>query len=99
MPNYVFAYRSPEVGDPSTLDPDAARPWMEFRAALGEKVVDFGNPVFTASSLGNCGADTHLCGYSFVTADDLESAVALAKGAPVVRAGGGVEVGEITELM
>jgi hypothetical protein len=55
--------------------------------------------VFTASSLGNCGPGTHLCGYSFVTADDLESAVALAKGAPVVSAGGGVEVGEITELM
>ena len=99
MPNYVFAYRTPEVRNPSQLDPDAAAPWMEFRDALGEKVVDFGNPVFTASSLGNCGAGTHLCGYSFVTADDLESAVALAKGAPVVSAGGGVEVGEITELM
>jgi hypothetical protein len=99
MPNYVFAYRTPEIRNPSHPDPDAVAPWMEFRDALGEKVVDFGNPVFTASSLGNCGADTHLCGYSFVTADDLESAVALAKGAPVVSAGGGVEVGEITELM
>jgi hypothetical protein len=99
MPNYVFAYRTAEVQNPSQLDSDAATPWMEFRDALGDKVVDFGNPVFTSSSLGNCGAGTHLCGYSFVTADDLESAVALAKGAPVVSAGGGVEVGEITELM
>jgi hypothetical protein len=99
MPKYVFAYRTPEVRNPSQADPDVTTAWMEFRDALGEKVVDFGNPVFTASSLGNCGAGTHLCGYSFVTADDLESAVALAKGAPVVSAGGGVEVGEITELM
>ena len=99
MPKYVFAYRTPEVRTSSQPDPDAVAPWMEFRDALGEKLVDFGNPVFTSSSLGNCGAGTHLCGYSFVTADDLESAVALAKGAPVVSAGGGVEVGEITELM
>ena len=99
MPKYVFAYRTPEARTTSRPDPEAVTPWMEFRDALGEKVVDFGNPVFTASSLGNCGADTHLCGYSFVTADDLESAIALAKGAPVVSAGGGVEVGEITELM
>jgi hypothetical protein len=99
MPNYVFAYRMPGVRTPSQPDPEAAAPWIEFRDALGEKVVDFGNPVFTSSSLGNCGAGTHLCGYSFVTAEDLESAVALAKGSPVVSAGGGVEVGEITELM
>jgi hypothetical protein len=99
MPKYVFAYRSPEVRIPSQPDPEQATPWMEFRDALGEKVVDFGNPVFTSSSLGNCGAGTQLCGYSFVTADDLESAIALAKGAPIVSAGGGVEVGEITELM
>jgi hypothetical protein len=55
--------------------------------------------VFERSTLGACDESTHLGGYSFVTADDLESAVALAKGAPVLAAGGGVEVGEITEIM
>lgn len=99
MPKYVFAYRAPQVEAPGQPDPEAVAPWMEFRESLGEKVTDFGNPVFAPSSLGNCGTGTQLCGYSFVTADDLESAVALAKGAPVVGAGGGVEVGEITELM
>lgn len=100
MPKYVFAYRSTETGSPRQPTPEEAAPWLEFRASLGNKVVDFGNPVFTASGVGNCGAGTHLSGYTFVTADDLESAVTLAKGAPVVLAGGGVEVGEeITELM
>lgn len=97
MPTYVFAYRSPKSYLPG--QPDALSTWNEFRTNLGEKVVDFGNPIFEASSLGTCDDTTRLGGYSFVTADDLESAVALAKGAPILAAGGGVEVGEITELM
>ncbi len=97
MPKYVFAYRSPKSYVPG--QPDAMEAWSEFRNRLGDKVVDFGNPVFEASSLGTCDDTTRLGGYSFVTAEDLESAVALAKDAPVLAAGGGVEVGEITEVM
>jgi len=97
MPKYVFAYRAPKSYVPGQEDATAA--WMEFRTTLGDQVLDFGNPVFEASSLGTCDDSTRLGGYSFVTADDLESAVALAKGCPVLSRGGGVEVGEITEIM
>lgn len=96
MPKYVFVYRSPKNYVPG--QPDAIAAWNDFRTSIGERVVDFGNPVFEASSLGTCDDSTRLGGYSFVTADDLESAVALAKGSPTLNAGGGVEVGEITEL-
>ena len=97
MPKYVFAYRAPNTYVPG--NEDAAAAWVEFRASLGDRVVDFGNPVFESSNLGTCDHTTRLGGYSFVTADDLESAVALAKGSPILAVGGGVEVGEITELM
>lgn len=46
----------------------------------------------------NCGAETRLGGYTFVTAGDLKSALALAKGSPALQAGGGVEAGAITVL-
>jgi hypothetical protein len=98
MPNYVFAYRAPKSRVPRQ-DAAAEAAWTEFRASLGDRVVDFGNPVFTASTLGTCDESTRLGGYSFVTADDLDTAVALAKGSPILEVGGGVEVGEITELM
>jgi hypothetical protein len=65
---------------------------------LSANLVDRGNPVFERSTVGNCGADTELTGYSLVTADDLEAAVALAKGCPVLQSDCGVEVGEITVL-
>ena len=97
MPTYVFAYRSPKSYVPGQEDVTPA--WAAFRDSLGDKVVDFGNPVFERSTLGACDEGTQLGGYSFVRADDLASAVALAKGAPILAAGGGVEVGEITEVM
>src|SRR5580700_7071795 len=97
MPKYVLAYRSPKSYVPG--QPDAVAAWNQFRIDLGDKVVDFGNPVFEASSLGTCDDTTCLGGYSFITADDLESAVTLAKGAPIVAVGGGAEVGEITGIM
>jgi hypothetical protein len=54
---------------------------------MGANLVDRGNPVFESSTLGNCATDTVLGGYSLVTADDLEAAVALAKGCPALEEG------------
>jgi hypothetical protein len=48
--------------------------------------------------LGDAGASTRLGGYSIVTADDLESAISLAKSCPTIERGGGVEVGLLAAL-
>jgi hypothetical protein len=60
--------------------------------------VDRGNPAFERSTLGNCGADTPLGGYTLVTADDLAAAVVLAEGCPLLQEGGGVEIGELVPV-
>jgi hypothetical protein len=96
MPKFLFSYR---MANNYTGGPEAMEAWGRFFDTIGSNVIDKGNPVFEATSLGNCGADTHVGGYTFVTAEDLESAVAIAKGAPALAHGGGVEVGEITEIM
>jgi hypothetical protein len=97
MPQYVFTYRAPK--DVVRNDPETIGAWTSYFEELGSHVSDMGKPVFTSTTLGTCDDSTRLGGFSFITADDLESAVALAKGAPALAAGGGVEVGEITELM
>jgi hypothetical protein len=56
-------------------------------ASMGADLVERSNPVSQSTSIGNCGSDTRLAGYSIVTADDFESAIELAKGMP------GLEVG------
>ncbi len=95
MPNYVFTYRIQE-GD--TGSPEGMAKWMAWFEEMGDAVVDAGLPVFTRSTLGNCGSGSVLGGYSLITANDLESAVTLAKGCPALEGGGGVEVGELATM-
>jgi hypothetical protein len=96
MTTFLFSYRAPKGYAPGS---DAVAAWTTWFEEMGNSVSDRGNPVFESAGLGNCGADTNLGGYSLITAEDLDTALALAKGCPVLREGaGGVEVGVITEV-
>jgi len=96
MPTFVFTYRMPRDYVPGGSETVAA--WTAWFDALGESLSDIGKPVVESTELGDCGAGTRLGGFSFVTADDLESAEALAKGSPALAVSGGVEVGAVTAL-
>jgi hypothetical protein len=95
MSTYLFSFRSPRGYAPSA---DSMGPWQSWFEGLGASIADAGNPIFDRSSVGNTGDDTQLGGYTLITADSLDAAVALAGGCPLVGRGGGVEVGEITPL-
>jgi YCII-related domain len=96
MSSYVFVYRAPRDYEGGSMDAHAA--WQAWFEELGTSLLDAGNPVFSRETVGQSPSDTVLGGYSLVTAEDLGQAVALAQGCPYVGAGGGVEVGELTEL-
>ena len=105
MPTFLFSYRVPnvtleqrlaEIGPQAAADATAR--WSSWMESLGTNLVDRGNRVSDARALGNCGTDTRPGGYSLITADDLEAAVALARGCPGLERGGGVEVGVIPDL-
>ena len=95
MATFVIVNRAPKQYTPSADALAAFNAWFE---QLGANLVDRGNPVFDRRALGNTGADTTLGGYTLIHADDLEAAIALAKGHPLLQQGGGVEVGELTVL-
>jgi hypothetical protein len=60
--------------------------------------VDIGKAVTEYASLGEVGGSgSRFVAYSVVDAEDLDSALALAKDCPVLRVGGGVEVGPVME--
>jgi hypothetical protein len=96
MTTFLFSYRMPKAYVPGR--PDAVAAWTAWFEEMGSSVKDRGNPVFESASLGNCGDDTSLGGYSIVTAEDLDAALVLAKDCPALREGAGIEVGVITEL-
>jgi hypothetical protein len=96
MPTFVLAYRSAKGYVPS---PETGQAWRSWFEGMGDSLVDLGKPVIDRTALGNHDAEsTQLGGYSLVTADDLEAAVAIAKGCPALSSGGGVEVGELGDV-
>jgi hypothetical protein len=96
VPTFVFSYRSPIDYAPGSSD--IRDKWSAWFESLGNDLSDVGNPVFESTEVGHCGEGTQLGGYSFVTAQDLDSAVALAKGCPIIESDGGIEVGVIAVL-
>jgi hypothetical protein len=95
MANYVFSFRVP-----ADYRPDGGTPaeWQVWFGGLGSALVDVGNAVSAYESLGEVGgSDSRMVAYSVVSAEDMESALALANDCPVMRVGGGVEVGPVME--
>ena len=105
MGNYLFAYRG---GGGMSENEEERQAVMAASGAwfgeLGEAVVDPGNPFAGSASVSGGGAtsdaaESGLTGYSVVSAGDLASATELAKGCPVLAAGGSVDVYETFAVM
>ncbi|MFY9928376.1 MAG: YciI family protein [Streptosporangiaceae bacterium] len=99
MPQFIFSYRSAKSYD-ALADPDGVAAWGAFlNDVIAPSVVDPGWPVFEpATVLGEAGQSTQLGGYSIVTADDLDTALSMARHCPTVERGGGVEVAILAVL-
>jgi hypothetical protein len=95
MPSFVFTYRT-EPGTARTPETTAA--WRSWFDSMGDHLAALGKPGIESATVGNCGPGTQLGGYSLITADDLEAALALAKGCPALARGGGVEVAQLGEI-
>jgi hypothetical protein len=97
MTQYLFTFRSVPgydwFGDPTGLSD-----WRTFLEATEPNMTDPGWPSFEPTKLiGETGPSTQVGGYLVITADSLEQAVALAKGAPTITRAGGVEVAVLAE--
>jgi hypothetical protein len=96
MPQFVFAYRSPKGYKPSD---ESVASWMNWFDSMGDHLVELGKPVFDGNSVGECSTETtELGGYSIISAEDIETALTIAKGCPHLSRGGGVEVGLLSEV-
>ncbi len=95
MSKYVFSFRVPAGYRPNAGTPAE---WQAWFGGLGAALVDVGNAVTDYASLGEVGGSgSRMVAYSVVSAEDMDSALALAKDCPVLRIGGGVEVGPVME--
>jgi uncharacterized protein YndB with AHSA1/START domain len=95
MPSYLITNRVPADFAPSSEGFQAFLAWFD---DLDGHLEDRGNPALNGATLGNCGPATALGGYTLISADNLDDAVALAESHPLMGLGGGVEIGELTPI-
>jgi hypothetical protein len=102
MATFLFTYRVPNVPLEqrlAELGPDSGAKakalWDSWLDSLGDHVLDRGNRVSDARMLGADDAGIRSSGYSVITADSLDAAVALAERCPFLQRRGGIEVGVI----
>ena len=104
MGNYLLAYRGGSMAETQEERDAAMAAWGAWFGQLGGAIVDAGNPFAGSSSVANDGAvsdgaGSGLSGYSVLQADSLAAATELAKGSPVLAAGGSVDVYETLPVM
>ncbi|MEM7095007.1 MAG: hypothetical protein AAF567_18545 [Actinomycetota bacterium] len=103
MAKFVFTY-SGGNGMPETEAEQAEvmAKWEAWFGNLGAAVLDGGAPFSHATSISPDGSTSPtvggLTGYSIVDAGDMDAAVAMAKGCPVLESGGSVEVSAALDM-
>jgi hypothetical protein len=99
MGKYVLVYKGGSIPQSEEEQQRVMAAWTAWFGTLGDAVVDIGTP-FGASSAVNGGSTSGLTGYSIISADSLDDAVAKAKGCPIFEggSGGGVEVYETIQM-
>lgn len=97
MGKYVLAYRGGAMEESPEAQEAVMGKWMGWFSEIGGAVSDMGNP-FGSSTVVGSNTSSGLTGYTIVAADSLDAAATLAKGCPVLEAGGSVEVYEALEM-
>ena len=104
MANYVLLYRGGGMPETDAEREQVMAQWGQWYGQMGEAVVDGGNPFGPSATVSpdgavKDGADSRLTGYTILKADSLSAANGMAKGCPVLTAGGTVEVYETFPVM
>lgn len=105
MANYLLAYHG--GGMPATDEErqQVLAAWGAWFGTLGENLVDGGNPVGRTSTIvaggdvSDGGGTNPVSGYSVIKAASMDDAVASAKGCPLLKTGGSIEVCETFSAM
>lgn len=104
MAKYVFVYHGGSMPETEEEGVKVMADWEVWFGSMGKAVIDGGNPVGMSStvqsdgSVTNDGGSNPTSGYSLVSADSMTNALKLAKGCPILKVSGTVEVAESIEM-
>lgn len=104
MAKYVLAYHGGGMPETEADQAKVMAAWESWYGTLGPAIADGGAPVGNGKtvaadgSVSDGGGANPLTGYTVVQADDIDSAVSMAKGCPILDDGGSVEVAEAFDM-
>ncbi len=104
MSKYVFAYHGGGMPESEEEGAKVMAAWESWFGSIGPSIADGGNPVGQSKtvasngSVSDGGGANPITGYTLVNADNLDAAVELAKGCPILADGGTVEVAEAIDM-
>lgn len=104
MPKFIFAYHGGGQPETEEAGQKMMADWMAWIEASGPAMIDPGNPVGMSKTVTDAGVEDHgganpISGYTMVEAADIDAAIEIAKGCPIVGFNGGtVEVAPIVQM-
>jgi S1-C subfamily serine protease len=102
MTRFVYLYSGGQMAESPEEQAESMRVWTAWFGALGDAVVDIGNPFGAGSTVTAEGATTggasKLGGYSVIEATSLDHAASQAGGCPILTSGGSVEIYEAVPM-
>jgi hypothetical protein len=105
MPTYLLAYHGGGMPETEREQARVMAAWEKWLGKLGQAVADPGNPVGHTKTIASTGRVTNgggknpISGFSIIKARDFDTATKLAKGCPILAAGGSIEVCETVDAM
>ena len=104
MAKYLFVYHGGQVAMDPAERKAAMDAWGAWFGGLGAAVIDGGNPIGPSStvradgSLDSGGGANPVSGYSLISASSLEDAHKKARGCPLLKNGGTIEIAEALDM-
>ena len=104
MANYLLVFHGGSMPEIPEEGAKVMQAWTDWFGVVGDALVDAGNPVSQVKTIASNGSVSDggtnpSSGYSIIKADNLDAAVTLAKGCPVLHGGESVEVAETFAAM
>ena len=104
MPKFIYAYHGGKAPESPEETEKVMAAWKNWFDSMGQAVLDGGGPTGDSKTVVNGRVDDNgganpISGYSLIAADNHDTAVAMAKGCPMVVDGSGsIEVCEVHEM-
>ena len=103
MAKYLLAYHGGGMAQTEEEGAAVMAKWEAWYGELGASIVDGGAPTMptqtvTADGSTGDGGSNPITGYTVITADSIDDALAKAASCPIRDSGGSIEVGELIEM-